>query len=135
MKNRRKIIANQIGRDCPRCGHPLVKRVNGKTGEKFIGCSNYPKCNYIHAKNIVDYACESLGVEWRPNIQKEVIYLLDDIVWKKLGSRDEVQYMLGAAYYLDHLFDIYDDENGIELYKTEIQYGETKYGGIGFLKP
>lgn len=29
---------------CPKCGGTLVKR-NGKYGE-FIGCSNYPKCNF-----------------------------------------------------------------------------------------
>ena len=135
IKSRRKIIANRVGRDCPRCGHPLVKRVNGMTQEKFIGCSNFPKCNYIQAKTVVDYACESLGVEWRPNIQEEIIYLLDDIVRRKLGSRDEVEYILGAAYYLDHLYETYDNENGIKLYKTEIQYGEMKYDGIGFLEP
>jgi ssDNA-binding Zn-finger/Zn-ribbon topoisomerase 1 len=134
-KPRRKIIANKTGRDCPRCGHPLVKRVNGKTREKFIGCSNFPNCNYIQAKTIIDYACESLGVEWRPNIQKEVVWLLDDIVRKKLGSRDEVEYMLGAAYYLDHLYGNHNNEDGIELYKTEIECNGKMYDGMAFLEP
>lgn len=32
---------------CPKCktGH-LIKRVNEQTGKEFIGCSNYPKCDY-----------------------------------------------------------------------------------------
>ena len=137
-KSRRKVIANRVGQDCPRCGHPLVKRVNGTTQEKFIGCSNFPKCDYIQAKNLVDYACESLGVEWRPNINREVIDIFDDIIHERLGakgSRDEIKYMLGAAYYLDHLFHSYDDHNGIELYKTEVEHNQKKYDGIGFLEP
>jgi ssDNA-binding Zn-finger/Zn-ribbon topoisomerase 1 len=138
IKGRRKLIANRAGGDCPLCGHPLVKRVNGTTQEKFVGCSNYPKCKYTQAKNIVDYACESLGVDWKPNINRDVICIFDDILEEKLGakgSRDEVKYMLGAAYYLDHLNHSYDNQNGIELYKTEVLYNNKKYEGIGFLKP
>ena len=29
---------------CARCGAPMVERVNGKTGEVFWGCSEFPKC-------------------------------------------------------------------------------------------
>lgn len=137
-KRRHKFIANRVGRDCPRCGHPLVKRVNRTTQEKFIGCSNYPKCDYIQVKDIVDYACELLGVDWRPNIYSEVILIFDNIIYKKLGakgSRDEVEYILGAAYYLDHLYHSYDNQNGIRLYKTEVLYNNKKYNGIGFLEP
>lgn len=32
--------------DCPKCNGKLVIRVNSKTEEKFLGCSNYPKCKY-----------------------------------------------------------------------------------------
>lgn len=33
---------------CPKCHVGfLVEKINGKTGEKFIACSNYPKCHYI----------------------------------------------------------------------------------------
>jgi DNA topoisomerase-1 len=34
----------QVGRDCPESGHPLVVRW-GRFG-KFVGCSNYPACRY-----------------------------------------------------------------------------------------
>lgn len=34
----------EIGRDCPECGHPLVIRW-GRHG-KFIGCSNFPDCRH-----------------------------------------------------------------------------------------
>jgi ssDNA-binding Zn-finger/Zn-ribbon topoisomerase 1 len=137
IKRRRKII-NRIGRDCPVCGRPLVKRPNKTSQEKFIGCSNYPKCRYIQPKTIVDYACESLCVDWRPNINREVISIFDDVVDQKLGakgSRAEIEYMLGAAYYLDHLYHSYDKQNGIELYKTEVQHNSRKYAGVGFLQP
>jgi len=36
--------AKEIGRDCPKCGKPLVEKF-GKFG-KFIACSNYPECKY-----------------------------------------------------------------------------------------
>lgn len=33
------------GELCPKCDHPLVVK-DGKNG-KFVGCSNYPACNYV----------------------------------------------------------------------------------------
>lgn len=35
---------------CPRCGHPLVKRIARRgvnQSKEFFGCSNYPHCRYI----------------------------------------------------------------------------------------
>lgn len=29
---------------CPRCSAKMVERTNRKSGEKFLGCSRYPKC-------------------------------------------------------------------------------------------
>jgi hypothetical protein len=29
---------------CPRCGAPVVSRMNAKNGERFLGCSRYPRC-------------------------------------------------------------------------------------------
>jgi len=136
-KSHRKVIANRTGKDCPRCGHPLVKRVNSKTQQKFICCSNF-LCDYVQPRSTVDYACESLGVTWRPNTSREILYIFDDIIQGNLGakgSRDEVKYILGAAYYLDHNEHSYDDENGIKLYKTEILHNDKKYDGIGFFQP
>ena len=34
------------GRKCPKCGGQLVFK-NSRTGKKFIGCANYPKCKYV----------------------------------------------------------------------------------------
>jgi DNA topoisomerase-1 len=39
----------QVGRDCPLCGNPLVYR-EGRYG-RFIGCSTFPKCR--HTEQIV----------------------------------------------------------------------------------
>ncbi len=36
--------SEEVGRECPKCGHPLVIRW-GRYG-KFIGCSNFPACRY-----------------------------------------------------------------------------------------
>ena len=29
---------------CPKCGARMVERINGNTGEPFMGCSRYPEC-------------------------------------------------------------------------------------------
>lgn len=34
---------------CPRCRGELVQRKNRKSGELFIGCSNFPRCRFITA--------------------------------------------------------------------------------------
>ncbi len=36
----------EVGRNCPQCGKPLLKR-KSRYGNYFIGCSGYPKCNYL----------------------------------------------------------------------------------------
>lgn len=38
----------EVGRECPKCGKPLLKR-KSRYGTFFIGCSGYPKCNYLEA--------------------------------------------------------------------------------------
>ena len=35
-----------ITKPCPRCGKPLVERVNRETQKPFWGCSQYPQCTY-----------------------------------------------------------------------------------------
>lgn len=40
-----KKAPEEVGEDCPNCGHPLVKR-KGRYGE-FVACSNFPACKYI----------------------------------------------------------------------------------------
>ena len=34
------------GRQCPKCGGQLVFKTS-RSGSKFIGCANYPKCKYV----------------------------------------------------------------------------------------
>lgn len=47
-----------VGESCPKCKSDLVFR-NGKSG-KFIGCSNYPKCNHT-APIPIDADCPKCG--------------------------------------------------------------------------
>lgn len=91
VKNRHKVIKNRVGQDCPRCGHPLVYRINSATQKRFIGCSNFPKCDYKPQKSIVDYACESLGVNWRPNISREVFDIFYDITHGELEHISKIR--------------------------------------------
>jgi DNA topoisomerase-1 len=53
-----------VGRDCPRCGNPLVYR-EGRYG-RFIGCSDFPSCR--HTEQIV----KKLGIAC-PNDGGEII--------------------------------------------------------------
>ncbi len=53
--NMEKIGDEPVGRDCPDCGSPLVKR-KSKYGE-FVGCSNFPKCKYNEIKEEVVDDC------------------------------------------------------------------------------
>lgn len=36
----------RIDHDCPQCNNPLVIK-KSKAGNEFIGCSNWPNCNYV----------------------------------------------------------------------------------------
>ncbi|WP_456367257.1 DNA topoisomerase, partial [Thermococcus sp.] len=33
---------------CPKCGGDLVLKYNRKTGKRFVGCSNWPKCDVTY---------------------------------------------------------------------------------------
>ncbi len=41
------------GENCPECGSPLVYK-KSKKGDKFVGCSNFPKCHYIKSEREPD---------------------------------------------------------------------------------
>ena len=60
-QNMEKVQPKEVGRNCPKCGSPLVLR-KGKYGE-FVGCSNYPNCNYIEKeeKESIDKTCPICG--------------------------------------------------------------------------
>jgi DNA topoisomerase-1 len=62
-KNMEKIQPKIVeGRVCPKCGSPLVMR-HGKYGD-FVGCSNYPKCDYIEKEKpqvLEDKICPKCG--------------------------------------------------------------------------
>ena len=36
-----------VGKDCPLCGKPLVKRFTKRGSRPFIGCSGYPTCKHL----------------------------------------------------------------------------------------
>ena len=55
-----RVEPEEVGRDCPDCGHPLVYR-EGRYG-RFIGCSNFPGCRFteqiLHKMGV---ACPNCG--------------------------------------------------------------------------
>ncbi|AAC71340.1 type I DNA topoisomerase [Mycoplasmoides genitalium] len=40
-----------VERDCPKCNQPLVYRYTKRGNEKFVGCSDFPKCKYSEFSN------------------------------------------------------------------------------------
>ena len=52
-----KAAPEEVGRNCPNCGKPLVYRT-GRFGP-FISCSGYPECDY---KEKIEKKVEKLGV-------------------------------------------------------------------------
>jgi len=52
---------NITTRKCPQpyCNGRLVIRTNRNTGQKFIGCENYPKCKYTES---IEKENDSMGV-------------------------------------------------------------------------
>jgi len=67
-----------IGRACPKCGSPLVKK-QGRYGE-FIACSAFPKCKYIES------------------IKKEPEYV-EDVKCPECGGRLVVKYYKNKKFY------------------------------------
>ena len=58
------------GEMCPKCGKPLVYK-EGKNG-KFIGCSNYPACNYVQKeKKEVVYTGDNCPVCGKPLVERK----------------------------------------------------------------
>ncbi len=55
-KELRNLRGEEIGRECPECGAPLLK-IHGRYGT-FIACSNYPECRY---KESLKEKCEETG--------------------------------------------------------------------------
>ncbi len=44
-----KMLSIPAGKDCPKCGEPLIVRRNKKDNTKFFGCSNFPEC--VHTES------------------------------------------------------------------------------------
>jgi ssDNA-binding Zn-finger/Zn-ribbon topoisomerase 1 len=124
-----KKSTHYLNTKCPWCGEHLIKRQNKISKEFFIGCSNYPKCKFIKKKDAIDYACETLGIEWRPNISDSAKKVLE-----KCQSRDEKEYLIGAAYYLDNHEEGCATEQ-MEIDSSTIPYTTKNYHAIIFIDP
>ena len=120
---------------CPKCGKHLITRINPSSRQKFLGCTDFPHCKYtepIKQNTIVDYVCMNLGLSWRPEIDNDVLLILENS--DLFHSSDEKEYLLGAAYYIDQ----YKGESGcrhLSLHKTTIEYRGKDFTGIGFAEP
>lgn len=62
-------VAVETGKDCPKCGKPLVERT-GRFG-KFISCSGYPKCKYIDNGDKPKKELKVIGK--CPNCSKDIV--------------------------------------------------------------
>ena len=79
---------------CPKCGSPLVYK-EGKNG-KFIGCSNYPSCNYVQKepKKELVFTSWTNGGEHEDDTYDEV----KAHVLVETTDPDEILRWLDAAY-------------------------------------
>ncbi|MBR5922193.1 MAG: type I DNA topoisomerase [Clostridia bacterium] len=59
-KNTKPMPENEIKEPCPVCGGKLIKKVS-KKGNKFYGCSNYPKCNFASPGIPTGEKCSECG--------------------------------------------------------------------------
>lgn len=116
-------------RRCPICGKRLVERQNRTSNQFFIGCSGYPKCKFTRHKDAVDFACEAMGVDWRPIFSNSALKVLE-----KCQSRDEKEYLIGAAYYLDNHDEDYEADH-MEIDASTISYKSKNYQTIVFIDP
>jgi len=58
IKNNPDAISNETGEICPECGHKLIYKYKG--ADRFVGCSNYPKCRYVKP-DLVGRNCPDCG--------------------------------------------------------------------------
>lgn len=49
--NKEKNVTGMTNEICSKCDSFMMLRINKRTGTKFLGCSNYPKCNNIERIN------------------------------------------------------------------------------------
>ena len=59
-KNTKTMPENEIKEPCPKCGSKLVRKVS-KQGKKFVGCSNYPNCDFASPGVPTGKKCEECG--------------------------------------------------------------------------
>ncbi|MBE6779570.1 MAG: type I DNA topoisomerase [Ruminococcaceae bacterium] len=59
-KNTKPVPEDEITQPCPKCGGKLVKRLS-KKGNKFYGCSNYPKCDFASPGIPTGDVCKECG--------------------------------------------------------------------------
>jgi ssDNA-binding Zn-finger/Zn-ribbon topoisomerase 1 len=126
---------NVIGKKCHLCGGTLELWVNYEKKDQFIGCTNFPACRYKKSKTLIDHICISHNLEWRPNIDTKVEDYMEKVKISSHGSRNEIEYLVGAAYFLDNKIKYINISSGISLYSTSIFYNDCNYQAIGFLEP
>jgi len=121
------------GKSCPRCYSSLIYRTNHQTKEKFVGCSNR-NCKYTSSIKAgyldrCDYVIQDYFPDgWKPEITDEYqIYKL----LENCGSRDEIAYVFGIAYYLEK----HGDGSKITLSPTSINYRNKIINAIWFNEP
>ena len=61
LAKKKLVVGKVIDRKCPVCKHPLMVRKN-KKGQKFIGCTNYPRCTYTESieSEVRDFVAEKM---------------------------------------------------------------------------
>lgn len=62
-----RTVNGKTVRVCDECGADMVVHTNRKTGESFLGCSNYPECMHT-APLPIDGQLRAAGVKTLPGL-------------------------------------------------------------------
>lgn len=60
--------APQLTRSCPKCGRKLVIRRVKQTGERFVGCEQWPRCTFTEPLPAA-YAMLEAGASMLPGFE------------------------------------------------------------------
>lgn len=79
---------------CKKCGDKMIKKINSKNNEPFLGCSNFPKCKYT-----------TLYVDTKENTEliKSIINKYEKDIRNKLNIPNKVKVIHNFLYDMEFL--------------------------------
>lgn len=118
VKKPTKQYLQLLNDECPN-GHRLAIWVKKSNGQKFVGCSEFPKCKYAEKKSLIDYIRDDIEIPLTWRLKKTISI---EEAMNLCQSRTERQYLLGAIHFIGT-----DDFDC-----APIEYKNARYFGLVF---